>query len=162
MRRMIFAVVFSAVVLAGCGIPALGFDPDDPEQVDLVAGDLRATMATGTDALLTREEATADQAERIATIFDRTADFLRDDDVEALEAALDAILAEVVDDPQSYALYERISRRLLERIDAHLQTMDVADDDQAAARVGRQLTLAALEGVAEGARDYARASPHER
>lgn len=153
------ALVFAAVILAGCG--GLWLDPDNPDHVDLVAGDLRATMAIGTDALLTREEATPAEAEKVATIFDRTAAFIRDDDVDALEAALDAILAEVADDPQSYALYQRLSLRLIERIDAHLQAMDLADDDARAAEVGRRLTLAALEGVAEGARDYARASPHE-
>lgn len=147
------ALVSAALLLAGCG--GLWFEPDNPDHVDLVAGDLRATMAGGTDALLTREEATPAEAERIALIFERTADFIQDGDAEALKVALNAILVEVVEDPQSYALYERLSLRLIERIDAHLQAMGEADDDARAAEVSRILTLAALEGVAEGARDYA-------
>ena len=49
----------------------------------------------------------------------------------------------------------------MQRIDAHLQAMDLADDDETAVAVARQLIIAALEGVAEGARDYARAPPDE-
>jgi len=157
------ACCFLAAVLAsvaGCH-GGLWFDPDDPESVDLAAGDLRATMAIGTDALLTREEASAAQAERLALIFEQTADFIRDRDVGALEVALDAILVELIDDPQSLALYERLSLRLIERIDAHLQAMDPADDEDTAAAVARTLTLAALEGVVEGARDHARSPPDE-
>ncbi len=160
MQRIAMLLVLLAVLLAGCH-GGLWFDPDDPDAVDLAAGDLRATMAIGTDAMLTSEEATLAQAERIASIFERTADFIRDRDVDALEEAVGAILDELIDDPRSLAMYERLSLRLIERIDAHLQVMDLADDDETAADVGRRLTLAALEGVVEGARDYARASPDE-
>jgi len=160
MRYLTPIVILAATLtLLGCG--GLWFDPDDPADVDLVAGDLRATMATAADALLTGEEATPGEAERIARIFDATATAMRDEDAEAVRQVVDEILAELVDEPRSLDLYQRLNARVMERIDAHLQAMDLADDDQTAAGVARRLIVAALEGVAEGARDYARAPPDE-
>ena len=160
MRRVTFAVVFSAVLLTGCH-GGLWFDPDDPASVDLAAGDLKATMAIAADALLTSEEATVAEAERIASIFEATATAMRDHDPEVARQVVNLILADLIDEPRTLALYQRLNTRVMQRIDAHLQAMDLADDDEIAVGVARQLIIAALEGVAEGARDYARAPPDE-
>ena len=162
MRCMIllWPVLFFAVLAAGCQ-GGLWFDPDDPASVDLAAGDLRASMAIGADAILTSEETTVAEAEKIASIFDRTAEAMRDHDPEKAGQVVNLILADLIDEPQTLALYQRLNTRVMQRIDAHLQAMDLADDDETAVAVARQLIIAALEGVAEGARDYARAPPDE-
>jgi len=157
--RLQVAAVLATALLAGCG--GLWFDPEDPEEVDLACGDLRATMAVAADAMLTSEEATAAEAGRIASIFADTAAAMRDEDPEAGKRAVDAILAQLVDEPRTLALYQRLNDRVMQRIDAHLQTMDLAESDDAVRQAARALTIAALEGVAEGARDYARAASHE-
>lgn len=149
-----------ALLLAGCH-GGLWFDPDDPAQVDLVAGDLRATFAIAADAMLTSEEATPAEAEQIARIFDDTAAAMRDRDPQAGERAMQAILEELVDEPDLLGMYRRLITRVMDRVDAHLQAMDLAAADETARQVAETLTVAALEGVAEGARDYARAPPDE-
>jgi len=154
-----YILLLLIVLLAGCG--GLWFDPDDPEEVDLACGDLRATMATCADAMLTSEEATAEEAERIGAFFTDTAAAMRDEDPEAGKRAMNVIVAELVDEPRLLGMYQRILGRIVDRIDAHLQAMDLADSDDAARQVARKLTIAALEGAAEGARDYARAASDE-
>jgi len=160
MRRLILAVVLPAMLLAGCH-GGLWFDPNDPASVDLAAGDLKATMAIAADALLTSEEATVAEAERIASIFEATATAMRDHDPEVARQVVNLILADLIDEPRTLALYQRLNTRVMQRIDAHLQAMDVAETGDTAASVARQLIIAALEGVAQGARDYARAPPDE-
>jgi len=154
MRSATLMLLAGALLVAGCQ-GGLWFDPNDANQVDLVAGDLHATMAIGADAMLTAEEATPEQAANIAEIFELATDYVRDGDVKSLSDAVLLIIDEVGEDEENLAIYMRISNRIISRVDAHLQAMAIADDDETAANVARTLTLAALEGAAEGARDYA-------
>jgi len=155
---LITPLVIAALLLAGCHA-GLWFDPDDPESVDLAAGDLRASMAIAADALLTCEEAAPAEAECIASIFEATAIAMRDKDPEVARQVVNRILADLIHEPRTLALYQRLNARIMERVDAHLQAMDLAETDDAARAAANRLIVAALEGVAEGAADYARAPP---
>ena len=139
------------LVCAGCG-PWI--DPDDPASVALACGDLRAVMATVADVALAQEEADAACATRIAEVFEAFATAVRENSAEAAGEAVDKILKAVAKE-QDYRLYRRLLARATERVSERLEYMGEAPEDDQAATVAKRLTLAALDGVAEGARDYA-------
>ena len=138
------------LLLAGCGP---WFNPDDPASVALACGDLKAIMATAADVALTQEEADAACATRIAEVFEAFAVAVEENSAEAAGVAVDKILQTVAND-QDYRLYRRLVRRATDRVQERLEFMAESGDDLHAGEVGRLLTVAALEGVAEGARDY--------
>ncbi len=144
-------LLFLVLAFAGCG-PWM--DPDDPASVALACGDVRAIMATAADVALAQDEADAECAVRIAEIFEAFATAVRDNSAEAAGEAVDRILQAAANE-QDYALYRRLLLRATERVKQRLDYMGEAAEDDQAASVAKALSLAALEGVAEGARDYA-------
>ena len=137
-------------MVAGCG-PWI--NPDDPASVALACGDVRAVMATAADVALTQEKADAAQATRIAEALEAFATAVRENSAEAAGVAVDKIL-ETMTDERDRQLYKRLLRRATERVKERLAYMGEAPEDEGAAAVAKLLTIAALEGVAEGARDY--------
>jgi len=144
-------LLFLVLAFAGCG-PWM--DPDDPASVALACGDVRAVMATAADVALAQDEASVECALRIAEIFEAFATAVRDNSAEAAGKAVDRILKAATRE-QDYRLYRRLLLRATERVKSRLEYMGEAAEDDQATSVAKCLSLAALEGVAEGARDYA-------
>ena len=149
MKRAI--LLTGLLVLAGCG-PWI--NPDNPASVALACGDVRAVMATAADVALTEKEADLECATGIAEIFEAFSDAIRENSPETVALAMDKLLettANEIDAP----LYRRLLKRVAERVKERLDYMHEAPEDAQAANGAKLLSSAALDGTAQGAREYA-------